>query len=909
MNGSITISATGGTAPYSFVLVGLYSNNNGYFTLLPAGTYQVQVTDANGQIADTTAVVANVYPIPSVSFSNVIVSSSCNSADGSFTLTGSGGTPPYTYSIDGGVTFSSINTFANLTKGVYLCLLKDANGLLASVETARGIFANSVFFNCNCCPLNADASGDGSSSCSDNTGYLDVTCEGGVPPIEYSIDGINYFPALPEGGYIFDNLGPGLYKVYAKDTTGFISVTTTDITKYCMVSIQYVSVDASCKQSDGSITIHASNGSGPYTYTMDGIHYQTDSVFTDLAAGVYNFSVKDATGAINSSSAVVFDKCPTVTAIETDESCGQKNGTITATGYKGTTPYQFSINDINFQASNVFSNLATGTYNVTIKDANGFTDSTSVVVYNNCVQLSLVTVNTTCSNKNGSIIATGANATPPYTYSIDGVNFQAANEFDSLAAGSYTIIAKDANGLTKDSTVTVTDAPAPKISVSVTNATCSNTNGSVNITTSGGTLPLQYSIDNGATFQPTNLFNSLDSGRYQILVKDSNSCIAKDTVQLTAPPNPKVFLGNDTTICDGQTFLLTTPGLLNYHYLWQDNSTSNTFLVSGPGPYSVKVTNQFNCAVSDTINIAYRSLPGFYLGNDTSLCNGKTLLLQPVPVPQGAFLWNNGSTLPSLNINSAGIYWLQVTDSGCAKKDSISITYKPNPILNLGNDTTLCTGNTVALNATNNNATYLWQNGSTQPTFPVSSPGVYLVTVNLNGCDTSGSVTINYLSKPDVSLGPDTTLCITENLLLDVTAPQSTYLWQDGSESSNYEVIQAGTYSVAVTNICGTTNASINVTYNNCACKFYVPNAFSPNGDGRNDVFKPGYECLFSNYVMKIYNRWGQLVFTSQNAGIGWDGNYKNEQAPADIYIWEIKYKDNLTGKYIRKNGTVMLLR
>ena len=150
---------------------------------------------------------------------------------------------------------------------------------------------------------------------------------------------------------------------------------------------------------------------------------------------------------------------------------------------------------------------------------------------------------------------------------------------------------------------------------------------------------------------------------------------------------------------------------------------------------------------------------------------------------------------------------------------------------------------------------------------------------------------------------------MTENLLLDVTYPQSTYLWQDGSQLSHYEVTKAGTYSVGVTNSCGTANASVNVAYENCACKFYVPNAFSPNGDGKNDIFKPGYQCLFSNYEMKIYNRWGRLVFDSQNTGIGWDGNYKNEQQPVDVYIWVMVYKDNLTGKSVRKNGTVMLIR
>ena len=352
----------------------------------------------------------------------------------------------------------------------------------------------------------------------------------------------------------------------------------------------------------------------------------------------------------------------------------------------------------------------------------------------------------TCRNKNGSITASGSNGTAPYQYSIDGINFQNNNIFDTLTAGNYTITAKDANGLTKDSIVTITDSPGPKISVVITAASCSNTNGSINITALRGTAPIQFSIDNGVTYQANNIFNNLDSGQYIAVVNDANGCTIKDTVQVTAPPNPKVFLGNDTTICNGQTLLLTTLPLINYQYFWQDNSTSNSFLVTNPGNYSVKVTNQFNCSVSDTISIGYRPLPVFNLGSDTSLCNGQTLLLLPVPLAQGSYLWNTGNTSPSININSGGLYWLQVSDSGCTKRDSINITYKPNPVIHLGNDTTLCTGNALTLNATNNNATYLWQDGSTQSTFIVTNPGAYSVTVNLNGCDTTGSTNVNYLS-------------------------------------------------------------------------------------------------------------------------------------------------------------------
>jgi gliding motility-associated-like protein len=912
-NGIINMVASGGTPPYIYSSNSTASpQNNGYFPGLSEGPYFLRATDANGQFTDTAITLANTLPQALCDVSVNKLPTSCTSADGSFTIVELGGTSPFTYSIDGGITFTSNNTFNNLTQGYYLVYIKDANGCMGVGGTQY--FDPYNFFCTQCCNLQI-VPGGSETACS-NDGKIITFAINGSPPYQYSLDGINFQTGVYSSNYTYDpyevtfpNLVAGVYHIYVKDNTGALSVAGYTLSKSCYVNITFVSVDASCQANNGSLTVNATFGTPPYSYTIDGLNFQTSNIFSGLSAGTYSVTVTDAHGETYSKQATVFDKCPTITATETDETCSQKNGTITATGNKGTTPYQFSIDGVNFQTGNIFSGLSAGNYTVTIKDAGGFTSTTSIAVNNNCLQLTLNIINTTCSNKNGSITTTGSNGTAPYRYSIDGINFQNNNVFDTLTAGNYTITVKDANGLTKDSTITVTDAPAAKISVAVTDASCSNTNGSLNITTSGGTPPLQYSINNGVTYQVNNIFNNLDSGQYISLVKDANGCITKNMVQVTAPPNPKVFLGNDTTICNGQTLLLTTPQLVNYQYLWQDNSISNSYLVNNPGNYSVKVTNQFNCSVSDSITIAYRALPVFYLGNDTSICNRQSLLLQPVPLAQGNYLWNTGNTSSSLNINSGGLYWLQVSDSGCVKSDSISITYKSNPVINIGNDTTLCTGSTLTLNAVNNNATYLWQDGSTQPTFIVTNPGAYSVTVSLNGCDTSGGININYLSKPILNLGPDTTLCMTENLLLDVTYPQSTYLWQDGSQLAHYDVTQAGTYSVGVTNTCGTTNASINVTYENCACKFYVPTAFSPNGDGKNDLFKPGYECLFSNYEMKIYNRWGQLVFASQNASMGWDGNYKNEQQPVDIYIWVMEYKDNLTGKDIRKNGVVMLIR
>ena len=384
--------------------------------------------------------------------------------------------------------------------------------------------------------------------------------------------------------------------------------------------------------------------------------------------------------------------------------------------------------------------------------------------------------------------------------------------------------------------------------------------------------------------------------------------VCSDTVNVTVASPPLVSLGNDTTLCKGDSLQLSAPQMPGYSFRWQDNSANNIYKVKNDGTYSVKVTDQFGCNSADTINVAFKPVPLFTLGSDTSLCNNQILNLKPL-LPVGNYLWNNGSTSSSVNIATSGIYWLQVSDQGCAKRDSVNVNFKPVPVISLGGDTLLCEGLTLLLDVTNNNASYEWQDGSASSTYQVSSAGNYSVKITENGCDTSGRITVTYIRKPQIYLVKDTTLCITQTLKLDATYPLSDYLWQDGSTDPNYSVNKAGTYTVTVSNKCGSATDSSVVNYENCACKFYVPSAFTPDNNGVNDFFKPKYQCLYSDYELKIYNRWGQIVFASNNADRGWDGNFNHYPQPQGTYGWYLFYKDGLTGKSVYKKGTVVLVR
>ena len=230
----------------------------------------------------------------------------------------------------------------------------------------------------------------------------------------------------------------------------------------------------------------------------------------------------------------------------------------------------------------------------------------------------------------------------------------------------------------------------------------------------------------------------------------------------------------------------------------------------------------------------------------------------------------------------------------------------------LGPDTLLCEGEVLNLNVTTPTATYEWSDGSHQPTFSVLEAGTYMVTVTRTDtfCISTDRVMVEYTTLPELDLGQDTILCLEQVLTLDVYDPLAqSYLWEDGNTGDAFQIDQTGTYSVKVTNYCGTVEDAINVSFENCR-EVYAPNVFSPNLDGINDFFM----LMDGGDIKKIehfaiFDRWGDLVFEQKNilsndVSAAWDG----EGWPEGVYTWfaEIEFRD---GKSERLKGDVMLLR
>ena len=233
-------------------------------------------------------------------------------------------------------------------------------------------------------------------------------------------------------------------------------------------------------------------------------------------------------------------------------------------------------------------------------------------------------------------------------------------------------------------------------------------------------------------------------------------------------------------------------------------------------------------------------------------------------------------------------------------------------------DTMGCVGSQLLLDAGSPGATYLWEDNSTYETRYVTSPGAYWVSVNDAGCVNIDTIYCSFYNSPQVYLPKDTTVCLPDpiKLLPIVLQPNSlpnSYTWQDGSTQPNYQISKSGLYTLNTSNSCGSILDSVRVDFQNCNCNFYVPNGFTPNDDGINDVFAPKYICGFNgvvtNYQLRIFNRWGQLMFFSESPHAYWDGKYKGQLQPVGSYVWELEYNDNNIGKLVNISGVVLLIR
>jgi gliding motility-associated-like protein len=851
-NGTVTIgTVTGGVAPYTYSYNGGAFSATTNYTGQAAGTYNVSVRDANGCTFTTTVTVANT-PGPTA-LATVTVNSTCGTANGTLTIGAvTGGTAAYTYSINGSA-FTGSTNYTGLAAGTYTVTVRDANGCTFTV--------NPVVTNTP--GPTAQATSTVNSTCGASNGTVNIgATTGGTAPYVFSFNGSPFTSTVNYTG-----LAAGTYTVIVRDANNCTFTVNPIVSNTPGPTAQATTtVNATCGNTNGAVNIGATTGgTPPYTFSFDGGGSTATTSYTGLAAGTHTVIVTDANGCTVTVNPVV-GNTPGPTAIvrnTTNSTCGGANGSITlgaVTG--GTAPYTYSVNGSPFTTTTSYPGLTANTYPVIVQDANGCQFSTTATINDLSGLTASITaqINVSCNGgSNGSVTVTASGSTPPYSYSFNAGAFVASGTFSSLAAGTYTVTAKDVNGCTLSVPVTITQPSVLTGAIaSQTNVNCfGGTTGSVTVSAGGGTTAYTYSIDGGA-FGSSATFTGLNAGSHPVVVRDANGCTVNIPVTITQPTALTLVTSSVNATCtaaNGSATVVASGGTPAYTYLWtpggQTTATAGSITA---GNYSVLVTDFNGC--TQTANVSVGANPGGSATISSTInisCNGAndgsaTVSMGGASTPPFTYAWTPSSqTTATASGLGAGTYTVTVNDgNGCIATASTVIT-EPSVITNTFSNTNVsCNGGTdgtarVIPAGGTPGYTYFWTpGGQTSQTANSLAAGTYTcVITDANGC--TKTVTTSITEPPAMALG-ETHIdanCNLPNGSATVTVAGGvgpyTYSWstvpvQTTTTASN---LAANTYVVTVTdaNSCAQT---LSVTVNNLSgpsASIFSSNNVSCNGD------------------------------------------------------------------------------
>jgi gliding motility-associated-like protein len=935
IDGSATVTATGGVAPYT------YNWSNGQTTQtavnLAAGGYDVTITDDNGCDLVTSVVLAEPTAMAGTT---TFDEPSCNGGtDGSATVTVTGGTAPYTYLWNTGSTNA---TAIGLGAGSYTVTSTDANGCqLINTVTVSQPQAIAVTI-----------SGSGLTCSGNGSGSATANPTGGTAPYTYLwSDGQTTATAT--------GLNASTYTVLVVDANGCsINAQTTLSQPTPVVATQVSSTDVSCNGgADGSATVMGSGGSAPYTYNWD--NGQTGATATGLAAGTYTATITDANGCDATISVNIFEpavlEIPQITT--TNVSCkGGSDGSASAFVNGGTFPYSFSWS--NGETTQVINNLAAGTYFVTVTDGNGCTANSSVIITEPAAFLvGVINVNDalcdgTASGQLAAVISGGTlPASGDYTYVWS--NGASTPVVSAVTAGTYSLTVIDANGCTLDLSATVGNGGSINANiVASADASCFGGNdGSATVTATGGTggLTYQWSDPAGQT-NPT--ATNLAAGTYYVTVNDANGCAVVDSVTVGEADAFSINTNVTDVACFGEnsgqlsiTGASVTPGQI----LWSNGQVGNAASNLSAGAYSVTVTSIDGCTQTFNYNITQPTALELSIDQTSPiLCNDDSTGALAATVNGGtanySYSWTDGVNGPNRSNLPAGTYTLQVTDAnGCTVAE----------VSQLGNPTAIgfsfvdamgvaCVGDnngfiqvqgTGGSTALGNYEYSLdgqnWQSGNL---FPNLTDGQYDIYVrDLNGCTAEDSVEVAaadsfLITAFNTTLDSTGVVEYGDSINLEITLNEPT-----GAVVSWIELNNGTTLDSALAILVNPTEASIYrftaVSPAGCVVdtsltvqvdkprRASAPTAFTPNSDGTNDAFFIQAEAERVSQVQsfRVYDRWGELVFESINTQpndpqAGWDGTFKGKTLQSAVFAWyaEVEFID---GHVEVLRGEVTLLR
>jgi gliding motility-associated-like protein len=415
------------------------------------------------------------------------------------------------------------------------------------------------------------------------------------------------------------------------------------------------------------------------------------------------------------------------------------------------------------------------------------------------------------------------------------------------------------------------------------------------------------------------------AGTYSVTVGSSGCSSTSAITTVTINSNPSATAnGNATPICSGGTLSFTSTGGNSYAWSGPNNyssSSQNPTITNATtianGTYTVTVTDLNGCSSTATTTVSINPLPTINIVGGNSICLGQSITLSATGASN--YSWNTGATTNSITVNpTVGTsYTVTGTDAnGCVNTQTQTVSVNNAPIANAGNDISICSGNGTILTASGGTS-YLWNTGETTASISVNPTNIttYYVTVSNGTCSSIDSVIVNVNNSPIASVSPDITIVQGTSTTLTATGGGS-YSWSNGETGNAITVNpeQTTDYCVTVTNGTCSDTACVRVSVDVECGELFIPNAFSPNGDGANDAFriKVNTMCV-TNVQLFIYNRWGEKVFEATTAdgacNSGWDGTHKGKALDNAVFVYYLNITLSNSTEEIKEKGNVSLIR
>jgi len=924
-NGSASASVTGGTAPYTYAWS--TGGTNATVSNLAAGNYSVTVTNS------------------SCSISGVELVSNGNFSGGNSGFSSSYFYNPFSLSSEG---MYNVATNPSLYNGGF-CSCPDHTSGSGNMMIVNGAVTAGVSVWCETITVTPNTNYDFST-------WVTSMNSGTPALLQFSING------SPLGG-IFTAPATGVWQqffavwnsgantsaticIVNQNTTAggndfglddisfqectpslFCTATATfAITEPAVLSSTIAQTQASCGSSNGSATVTPSGGTGAYTYLWN--NNQTAQNATGLNAGSYTVTITDNNGCtqintISITQLTAFTASVTAAAIL----CNGGTTTATATATGATSPFTYVWN--NNQSTQNATGLTAGSYTVIITDNLGCVQTNTVAI----TQPAVLTATTTaaailCNGGTATATASVSGGSLPYTYLWN--NSQTAQNATGLAAGNYTVGVADAVGCTTTQTITLTQPTVLTVTANATLTGCATSVGTAIATPSGGTGSYTYLWN--PTLQTTQTASALASGIYTVTVADANSCTKTQTVAVTFLNTLSVtasFTQAGCTVGNGTATANPSSGTIPYTYNWSIGQTTQTATGLFVGTYSALVTDASGCTQTQTVAVtalntlsvtASSTLTGCTVAKGTATANPGGGI-----IPY-SYIWNIGQTTQTATGLSVGTYSATVTDaSGCTQTQTVTVTSVNTLSVTVTSTQTGCTvsDGTVTANPSSGTIpyTYNWNTGQTTQTATGLPVGTYTITVtDANGCTQTQTAGVTQVAGPTATVSAASVNIILGNNTQLTATGAGTYQWSPATGLScttcaNPVATPPSTtiYCATVTDANGCSDiACVAISVEIPCGTVFIPNAFSPNNDGQNDL-----ECVIGNCIeslhIAIYNRWGDKVFESSDQTICWDGTdhvglYKGTELNTAVFVYYME-ATLTTGEKIKRKGNISLVR